>query len=60
MDAEFLIHTTLSPTDHLQEFIERFWVVKNISSENREIIIVPDGRVDLIFSKTINAPFFLF
>lgn len=52
-----LQHTIQLPVNSLSEFIERFWMVKNTSCDDHEIIVIPDGRTDLIFTIAGNEPF---
>lgn len=46
----------IKPDDALSDFIERFWVLENLS-DNLETIVIPDGRVDVIFTFSIDEPF---
>ena len=41
----------------IEDFVESFWLLQNQSDEDREIMVLPDGRIDLIFIKIGNAPF---
>lgn len=52
-----LDHKIKLPDQSLSEFIERFWLIKNNSDKNQEVVIVPDGRIDLIFTITEDNPF---
>ncbi|HEY2348083.1 MAG TPA: DUF6597 domain-containing transcriptional factor, partial [Puia sp.] len=38
------------PERHLSEFVEMFWMLTNHSEKGKEIVIIPDGRIDIIFS----------
>lgn len=57
MNIASLEHIVQLPDDSLSEFIERFWMVRNTSEEDHQIVIVPDGRIDLMFSITNDKPF---
>ncbi|HEX5151640.1 MAG TPA: AraC family transcriptional regulator [Parafilimonas sp.] len=57
MRNSFLEHTIQLPDNSLSEFVERFWMVRNTSGADHKIIIVPDGRVDLMFTITSDEPF---
>jgi AraC-like DNA-binding protein len=57
MRSNLLEHIIQLPDNSLSEFIERFWMVRNTSGEDPQIIIVPDGRIDLIFTITEDEPF---
>lgn len=36
----------------LSDFVESFWCLHNQSCSDKEIIILPDGRIDLTFSQS--------
>lgn len=57
MHTNFLEHTIQLPHKSLSEFIERFWMIKNTSGKDQEIIVIPDGRTDLMFIIAGNKPF---
>ncbi|GAA4796725.1 helix-turn-helix domain-containing protein [Olivibacter ginsenosidimutans] len=37
------------PTKSLSDFVESFWMIRNDSAEEKEVILLPDGRFDIIF-----------
>lgn len=37
--------------------MESFWFLENPSEEDKEIIVIPDGRVDVFFSYSASEPF---
>ena len=47
----------IKPEDLLSDFVESFWLLHNQSGSDKEIVILPDGRVDLIFSQSATEPF---
>ena len=47
----------IKPDKSLSDFAESFWLLHNQSDSAKEIVIVPDGRVDLIFSQSATEPF---
>lgn len=51
-----LIYQSQKPDSFLSDFVESFWMLDN-PSENKEVILLPDGRIDLIFSQSIKEPF---
>ncbi len=56
------MHTNLQfkevkPTGALADFVDSFWMVHNTSDLGKEVIGLPDGRIDLIFSKSAAEPF---
>lgn len=40
----------VKPPNELTEFVESFWILTNHSEKELQIIILPDGRFDIIFS----------
>jgi AraC-like DNA-binding protein len=40
----------LKPNLLLSDFVESFWMLSNTSDEEKQIVLVPDGRIDLSFS----------
>lgn len=51
-----LLYKSSQPDSSLQNFVESFWMLDN-PSENKDIILLPDGRIDLIFSQSLKEPF---
>ncbi|OJY84652.1 MAG: transcriptional regulator [Sphingobacteriales bacterium 40-81] len=41
----------------LDDFVESFWLLQNHSDNNKNIIVLPDGRIDLVFYKSATKPF---
>jgi AraC-like DNA-binding protein len=48
---------TIQPTSGLADFVDSFWMIRNDSAEEKEIVVLPDGRFDIIFSAAPNEPF---
>lgn len=46
-----LIYQSQPPDSSLSDFVESFWMLDN-PSENKEAVLLPDGRIDLIFSES--------
>lgn len=42
----------LQPPPPLSDFVESFWMLSNTTDEEKSVVIVPDGRIDLSFSFT--------
>jgi AraC-like DNA-binding protein len=38
------------PTSPLSDFVESFWMLSNHTDQEKQVIVVPDGRIDLSFS----------
>lgn len=37
------------PPSELKDFVERYYWIRNTTSSKKEIVVIPDGRVDLFF-----------
>lgn len=48
---------TVKPPNELTDFVESFWMLANHSNKEHQIIILPDGRFDIIFSFNDNEVF---
>ena len=44
-----LEYKIILPETELSEFVERFFIVKNNSASAKEVVLIPDGRIDLFF-----------
>lgn len=51
-----LIYQSNQPDPSLQDVVESFWMLDN-PSESKDVILLPDGRIDLIFSQSLQEPF---
>lgn len=47
----------IQPAKSLTDFVESFWMIRNDTPEEKEIIVLPDGRFDIIFSVAANEAF---
>ncbi len=45
------------PDELIAPFVESFWMLRNDSNGDKEIVVLPDGRIDLIFSYSAAEPF---
>lgn len=57
MDENNLQHIVRLPNNSLSESIEQFWMVKNSTNQSHQVVVVPDGRIDLFFSISNNKVF---
>lgn len=48
---------TIQPNATLSPFVESFWMLANNSDKDKDLAILPDGRVDVLFSYADTAPF---
>ncbi|MDV3709452.1 transcriptional regulator [Elizabethkingia anophelis] len=52
-----LYYKIIKPEKSLEDFVESFWLLQNHSDHDKEVVVLPDGRIDLIFIKSENKPF---
>lgn len=52
-DIEFQV---ANPAPQLSDFVESFWMIKNKSASKHEIVILPDGKFDIIYFFSPNEP----
>ena len=50
-------YKTIKPPLALTDFVESFWMLVNHSESNKDLIILPDGRIDILFSYSPTEPF---
>jgi AraC-like DNA-binding protein len=55
-DLEFKL---VKPDRSLADFVESFWMLRNLSDEDKEIVVLPDGRADLTFFQSATEPFLI-
>lgn len=48
---------SIQPAKSLTGFVESFWMIRNDSPEEKAIIVLPDGRFDIIFSAAAGEDF---
>lgn len=52
-----LHYEILKPPPFLDDFVESFWYLQNQSDEEKEVVVLPDGRIDLFFSQSATLAF---
>lgn len=50
-------YQTRKPTAALNDFVESFWMLANTSNTAQELVVLPDGRVDVFFLPSAQQPF---
>jgi hypothetical protein len=56
MDKD-LKYKFVKPEKSLDNFVESFWLLQNLSASDKEVIVLPDGRIDLFFTQSATEPF---
>lgn len=49
MNSDFE-YKQINPDKTLDTFVDSFWCLQNLSESDKEIVVLPDGRIDLIFT----------
>ena len=44
-----LEYKIIQPETELSDFVERFYIVMNTAASAKEVVLIPDGRIDLFF-----------
>ena len=57
MLANDLEWKTIEPPQQLTDFVESVWMLANPTNQEHQIVILPDGRFDIIFSRSDNEAF---
>lgn len=57
MQAAEFKYQLIKPDSPLAGFVDYLWMVSNQSGSDREIVVLPDGRVDILFSRSATEPF---
>lgn len=45
-----LEYKIIKPDPKLSDFVERFWTISNHTDNDKEIVAIPDGRIDIFFT----------
>ena len=56
MDNDF-INKIVHPDISLSDYLDWFWMMENRSSEDKDVVVIPDGRIDIIFTQSPDEPF---
>lgn len=55
MDKD-LVYKQVKPEGALADLIDSFWLLGNRSASDKQLVILPDGRIDLLFSQSDTQP----
>jgi AraC-like DNA-binding protein len=53
-------HKIIQADESISDFVERFWMLTNHSDTEKEIVVIPDGRIDVFFLYSATEPFSTF
>jgi AraC-like DNA-binding protein len=57
MPATDFVHKIVKPSPALADYVEHFWMLVNNSEMAQEVSVLPDGKVDILFSYSATKPF---
>jgi AraC-like DNA-binding protein len=57
MPANNIQFRIIKPSLQLSDFVESFWMLANHSEREHEIVVLPDGRFDILFSYSSKEPY---
>ncbi|PTT01527.1 transcriptional regulator [Pedobacter sp. HMWF019] len=57
MQNKNIEYKSFIPNQGLEDFVESFWMLTNLSEEREEVAVLPDGRVDVLFSVSETEPY---
>ncbi|RKS25315.1 hypothetical protein CLV94_0345 [Flavobacterium endophyticum] len=52
-----LLYKIAKPDPSIADYVESFWMLHSTSAEPKSIIVLPDGRIDILFSYSDSDPF---
>lgn len=57
MNSGNIAYQQVKPDKSLHDFVEGFWMLHNPTDSDKEVVILPDGRVDVFFTESEAEPF---
>lgn len=57
MLTDNLDYKLIKPKPPLVDFVDFFWMLNNNSNEEQEVVVLPDGRIDLLFTVSSVEPY---
>jgi hypothetical protein len=51
-----ITYKELKPDKDISELVERFWVLENLLDEEKELMVIPDGRIDIFYICSASEP----
>ncbi|MFT3705783.1 MAG: AraC family transcriptional regulator [Agriterribacter sp.] len=52
-----LDYSIIQPHPSIAGFVESFWMLYNPSDNNKDVVVLPDGRIDIFLSQSATEPF---
>ena len=57
MNSSDIEYHYVKPDKSLFDFVESFWMLHNPTGSDKQVVILPDGRVDMFFTASETEPF---
>ena len=57
MSVNNLVYRAIKPEPALADLVESFWMLHNPADQEQDVIVLPDGRIDLFFSSSSTVPY---
>lgn len=57
MDNKEIVYRRIIPDACLNDFVECIWMLYNPSESDKEVVILPDGNIDLFFTRSLTEAF---
>ncbi len=52
-----LVFHSHQPDPAISPYVESYWMLQNPDKEDKKVIVLPDGRIDVFFSRSASEPF---
>lgn len=57
MNSNNIEYQLVKPEQSLCDFVESFWMLRNPTDSDKQVVILPDGRVDVFFTESPTESF---
>lgn len=52
-----ILYREIKPVDKLADFVDSFWMLENNTADKKEVVVIPDGRIDISFSYSMDKAY---
>ena len=57
MNSDDIEYQCAKPEESLSDFVEEFWMLHNPNDSDKQVVILPDGRIDVFFTESATESF---
>lgn len=57
MNSSDIAYQSVKPDEALCDFVEEFWMLHNPNDSDKQVVILPDGRIDIFFTESASESF---